>query len=274
MSRNSILRRCLGALLVALSFTVNTSHAENKRVITAGITPTAPPIGYKDPNTGELVGVDKDLFEAIAAKMGVTVNWSDMGWEQLMPAITTKRIDVIVSGMQDTPERRGTVNFVNYLSDGVQLITLRSNASRFPDLNAVCGKKVGATRSGIMGPLLEKWSAENCTARGKPAVVIVPTDSTADSRLQLKQGRADAATIARNAFAFQNKLEGDIYQAVGKPYATQLLGIGFSKDNPELGISIKAGIASIMADGTYAEILNKWGLAESALDQPLINGAP
>ena len=77
-----------------------------KSTLVAAIVPNYPPFEYKDPATDKLMGFDVDLGEAIAAKLGVKLQWEETGFDQMMSALTTHRVDVILSGMTDLPSRR------------------------------------------------------------------------------------------------------------------------------------------------------------------------
>ena len=89
-----------------------------KSTLIAAIVPNYPPFEYKDPATDKLMGFDVDLGEALAAKLGVTLQWQETGFEQMMSALTTHRVDVILSGMTDLPTRRSAVDFLDYITTG------------------------------------------------------------------------------------------------------------------------------------------------------------
>ncbi|MFX7732002.1 hypothetical protein ABTK10_20945, partial [Acinetobacter baumannii] len=80
----------------------------------------------------------------------------------------------------DLPARRETMDFIDYLKSGAQFYTLA--ASPFAAPEDLCGKRVGTSRSTSFPDQIRRWSAENCEAKGKPAIVVVPAESTADAR--------------------------------------------------------------------------------------------
>ncbi|WP_349631473.1 ABC transporter substrate-binding protein [Bradyrhizobium sp. BR 10289] len=245
-----------------------------KTILNAATVPKYPPFEFKDPASGKLIGFDVDIVEAIAARIGVKVNWIDSSFDQLISSVETKRADVIVAGMADTPERRETVSFLDYLHANTVFFTLRANAARFPDLDALCGKRVATARRTIWPAAVEKWSDEHCTAAGKPAVVVVGTDGSPDTRLQLNQGRADAAVQGAETIPYQNTIEGNRYVILGKPFLVQDMGLGFAKDDAPFGLKLKQALAALMVDGSYQELLRKWDLTGSAVEQAMINGQP
>lgn len=270
-------RSCFAVVAVVVAFGQTASMVcaqGTKTVINAATVPKYPPFEFKDPATGKLTGFDVDIVEAIAARMGLKVNWIDSSFDQLISSVETRRADVIVAGMADTPERRATVSFLDYLHANTVFFTLRANAARFPDLEALCGKRVATARRTIWPAAIEKWSDEHCTAAGKPAVVVVGTDGSPDTRLQLNQGRADAAVQGAETIPYQNSIEGNRYVILGKPFLVQDMGLGFAKDDAQFGQKLRQALAALMADGSYHELLRKWDLTGSAIDQAMINGQP
>ena len=152
---------------------------------------TYAPMEYRDPATNELVGLDIDLANEVAKRLGVKIVWSETPFAELIPSLQTKRADFIISGISDRASRRETADFIDYLTTGPQFFVLaESTAKAATDL---CGKKVGTTRSTSFPVEIEKWSKQNCETSGKPAVQFVPGENSIDVRNQLKQGRIDAA---------------------------------------------------------------------------------
>jgi polar amino acid transport system substrate-binding protein len=109
---------------------------------------------------------------------------------------------------------------------------------------------------------------------GKAAVNIVGTDGSPDTRLQLNQGRADAAVRGAETIVYQNSVENNRYAVVGTPFMVQQMELGFDKKDPQLGEALKKALAALIADGTYQTLASKWSLNDSAITQPMINGQP
>ena len=85
-------------------------------VLHLNVNATYPPIEYKDPQTDKLVGLDIDLGEALAKRLGVRIEWTEVAFAQLMPALQTGRTDFILSGLSDLPTRHETMDFIDYPS--------------------------------------------------------------------------------------------------------------------------------------------------------------
>ena len=106
---------------------------------------TYAPMEYRDPTTNQLVGLDIDLANELAKRLGLKIIWSETPFAELIPSLQTKRADFIISGISDRSSRRETADFIDYLATGPQFFVLTDNAAKSPiDL---CSKKVGTTRS-------------------------------------------------------------------------------------------------------------------------------
>jgi polar amino acid transport system substrate-binding protein len=232
---------------------------------------TYAPMEYRDPATNELVGLDIDLANEIAKRLGVKIVWSETPFAELIPSLQTKRADFIISGISDRSSRRETADFIDYLTTGPQFFVLTENAAKTAiDL---CGKKVGTTRSTSFPAEIEKWSKQNCEAGGKPTVQYAPGENSIDVRNQLKQGRIDAAVQGSETLPYAQQQEAGKYRVVGEPFSTGYQGIMFRKDDAALRELVTQHLAAMIADGSYKSILDKYGLGANAVPQPTMNAA-
>lgn len=186
------MNKYIAALTVAcLAATSASAAGLPERIKTAGKViaanqPNYPPMEYVDPATNELMGVDIDLGLALAKELGTTVEWTNIGFEQMISSLTTGRVDLIHSGMSDLPKRRETLDFVDYMKSGAQFYTSFGRKDEFKTLTDFCGKTVGMSRRTSFPDETAKWSAANCEAKGLGAIKVVGTEGSADARAQLK----------------------------------------------------------------------------------------
>ncbi|MFT4063793.1 ABC transporter substrate-binding protein [Paraburkholderia sp.] len=268
--RLSSLSRVALALSVGIATCATAQTVKNP--IVAAIVPNYPPFEFKDPATDKLTGFDVDLGEALAAKLGVKLQWEETSFDQMMNAVATKRVDMILSGMTDLPARRGTVTFVDYIMTGPQFYTLKTKMGDFPNMAALCGKHVGTSRRTSFPADIATWSDANCVKAGKPPVVVVGTDGSADARLQLRQNRIDAAVQGGETLPYQNSLDENAYAPIGKMFVSQYTGIGIATDNAALSKALAGALDQLIADGTYKKLLAKWHLQDHAVPKALVNG--
>lgn len=86
-------------------------QAEKKIVF--GLDDAFPPMGFRDENN-KLVGFDIDMVTEIGKRMGVEFVALPTAWDGIIPSLTTKKFDCIVSGMTITPEREKQIAFLNH----------------------------------------------------------------------------------------------------------------------------------------------------------------
>lgn len=243
---------------------------KDKGEIVVAIMPNYPPMDFKDPATNQLTGLDYDLGNALAERLGIKIKWQETGFEQMINALTTDRVDMVLSGMTDTAERQASVTFVDYFTSGPQFYTLQKNK----DINEIidlCGKKVGTSRRTTFPTEIAEWSKANCEAAGKPAINVVGTEGSADARAQLRQSRIDAAMQGSETLPYLKTQEKDMYKTVGLPISSQFTGLGVSKKKPDLSEAVKVALQSMIDDGSYQAILKKWELDLGAIKTATIN---
>lgn len=231
---------------------------------------TYAPMEYRDPASNELVGLDIDLANELARRLGgLKIVWSETPFAELIPSLQTKRSDFIISGISDRASRRETADFVDYLATGPQFFVMaESEAKVAMDL---CGRKVGTTRSTSFPVEIEKWSKQNCEPAGKPAIQYVPGENSIDVRNQLKQGRIDAAVQGNETLPYIMDLEPGAYTPVGTRIAEQLVGIAVPVKEKALAQAMLEAVDALIADGTYKTLLAKWKLTDNALEKATIN---
>lgn len=237
---------------------------KEKGQITAAIVPNYPPMDFKDTSTNTLTGLDVDLGNALAERLGVKIIWQETAFEQMVSGLVTKRFDIILSGMTDTAERQKSVTFIDYFASGPQLYTLTKN-TELNELTDLCGKKVGTSRRTTWPAEIAAWSKANCEAAGKPAVVVTGSEGSADARAQLRQGRLDAAMQGSETIPYLMSQEKDTYKPIGLAISKQFTGLGVSKSNPELAKALQEAMQGMVDDGTYGKILKKWELEQGAV---------
>ncbi|MGJ7487696.1 ABC transporter substrate-binding protein [Variovorax sp. LT2P21] len=259
-----------GATLAAQAQTLPERIAKTKTIKIA-VNAIYPPMEYKDPESGKLIGFDVDLGNALAKELGVTLDWQESAFEQLIPSLQTGRADMILSGLNDRPARRETMDFVDYLNSGVQFYTLASRSTVNQPLD-LCGKTVGTSRSTAFPAEIKTWSDANCVAAGKPPITVEGTSDNAAARAQLKQERFEGGAQGSETVPYAMTLEPGVYKPLGAPFGGAQQGIAFAKADTQLRDAVLAAFKKLIADGTYASIVAKWKLQASAVKQAAVNG--
>ena len=100
-------------------------------VLRMGTNATFPPYEFTDEN-GEVAGIDAEIAAAVAEKLGMELDITDMAFESLIPALQAGTIDIVLAGMTVDPERADQVNFTDSYATGVQVVIVPENSDIAP----------------------------------------------------------------------------------------------------------------------------------------------
>lgn len=243
-----------------------------KGQVTVGINGIFAPMEFKNPGSEELIGIDVELAQALGKVMGVKVVFDDQKFDQLLPSVTTGRVDFVISGLSDTAVRRKSFDFIDYFVSGTQAYTTKGNAATFKKLEDFAGKTLAVSASTDYWGTMEKWSKENLETKGKAGFQLLPVDSEATARLQMVQGRAQFSAISPEVLGWLSKQNPGQFVPVGPVLAPDPYGMAFKKDNTELRDAVLEAFKRILKDGTYKKVLAKWEVSQSAVAEALVNG--
>lgn len=241
-------------------------------VLRVGTSPDFEPAEFYKPGTKEITGYDPELIEAIAEALGVTVEFVAVSYDGLVPGLQSDRFDVVVSGLTDTAEREEQVTFVDYMQHYQVFVTKADNPHGVTgDMLSACGLKLAAEKGSITVDYAETVTTK-CQEAGKPAPKIVPLDNQNATTLAIRSGQVDVGFRSPLSLPVLQKATNDAFVAFRvDEIPTVLLGMAVVKGNDELAEAILSGLKQIQEDGTYLEILKKWGVEDVAFDQPGIN---
>lgn len=244
---------------------------KEKGSITVAIESTYPPMAYRNPKTNERLGFNVELVTAMAKKMGIEVKWEELSFEQLATALEVGRVDLVGTAITDLPSRREKMTFVDYLRTGAQPFTTTTNAQKVKTSTDLCGLTVGAPSATNYFPATKAWNEKNCVGAGKAAMTVNGTQGATAARLDLKQGRLDAAVLGPEYVSHLMRDEPDTYALVGDPLIETLFGLPVSKKDPVMRDAVAGAITALIQDGTYTSLLKKYGLERQAMAEVKID---
>jgi polar amino acid transport system substrate-binding protein len=235
--------------------------------------PIYPPMEFVNPDKGTLDGFDIDIANAIAKKLNLNTLFVTSAFQELQSGLQTGRGDMIISGMSDNTKRQEAMDFVDYVTSGPIIFTTKANADQFKQTVDFCGKTIAGSRSTTFGDNVKSWSDANCVGKGKPAIKFEGTADSNAARLGMKQGRYDGVVQGVETIAYQMRVEPDTFVLVGDPLlSNDTFGMGFKKDNAALRDAVAGALDDLIKDGTYADLLKKWGLVHNAVPKAVVNG--
>lgn len=244
---------------------------KDKGLLVVATDPTYAPDEFIDKDGKTIVGFDPELSVALGKKLGVKVQVVNSTFDSIIPGLAAKKYDLGISSHNDTKERQKTVDFVDYFVAGSSFYVKAQGGPTINALADLCGHKV-AVEKGTTQADDALAQDKRCRAEGKPGVTSLVLPDQNGANLALSSGRADVGMADTPVAAYIAEQSGGQFKVVGKQYATAPHGIAVPKDSG-LAEPVRMAVKSLIADGEYGRILDKWGVSDIAIDEPKINGA-
>ena len=260
----SILHRLLVVVFTTASVALFTGGCGKEETAPTGAAPvktlvvgteaTFPPFEMRD-DKGEIVGFDIDLVKAISAKIGQPVEFKDMGFDALIPALQAGQIDLIASGLSITDERKLVVDYSDpYIEAGLAL-AVRKDEKTIKGVGDLQGKSVAVQQGSTGAKTAEAMLADKKIGSVKqfPNVPL--------AMMELAKGGVDVVINDKpvtEAFVAQQKdimllpetLESDSY------------GLAMRKGNTELQTKVNKALGELKAEGFFDTLKVKYFKAE------------
>jgi len=163
------------------------------------------------------------------------------------------------------------VNFVSYFNAGKQWAVQTGNPAHF-DPNNICGKSVGVQAGSTSEKLVRQMDA-SCASAGKAAVSIVSMAKQTDLITRLINGAIDAVYNGSTNIGYAVKQTNGQLQTIGEITSPSPNGIAIAKNDLKWATLIAKVVNKLIDDGTYARILEKWGVQSAAVKQAEVNPA-
>ena len=230
------------------SDTQQSETAENTEggVLRMGTNATFPPYEYVDENN-EVAGIDADIAAAIADKLGMELEITDMAFDSLIPALQSDTIDIVLAGMTVDPERAESVNFTDSYATGVQVIIV-PEGSDIASPDDLEGKNIGV-QTGTTGDLYctDDYGQE----------FVKQFDNGPLAVAALLNGQVDCVVIdnepAKNYVAANEGLK-----ILDTAFANEDYAAALAKEDTELYEQVNTAIQELKEDGTIASIIEKY----------------
>ncbi|NLY04394.1 MAG: basic amino acid ABC transporter substrate-binding protein [Campylobacter sp.] len=226
---------------------VNTLNAE---MIKVGTNANFPPFEYMDENS-QIAGFDIDLVDAISKKAGFDYELINMGFDGLIPALKSGKIDMVASGMSATEQRKKAADFSEPYFTTENVFIKQTNNTKILSKDDLQGKTV-ATQLGTV---------QEQTIRDLEGVIAATMKDPITVILSLKSGKVDAAIFDTSVAYGYLKQNPDLVEFHKEPDGSDGFSFAFDKDKKlELIAKINSALEELRNDGTYDALLEKYDL--------------
>jgi ABC-type amino acid transport substrate-binding protein/predicted Ser/Thr protein kinase len=220
-------------------------------------------------SSGEIVGFDVDLMNAVATTLGLKPEYRETPFEGIISSVKGGDFNIGMSSFTDTKERQEQVDFVTYFQAGT-LWAQQSGSSVDP--SAACGLKIGVTYASIQESNEIPAKSDQCVAAGVAPIDKVVYTRQDDLTAALLDGKVDAMAADSPVTGFAIKLSGGKLAPAGEIADTAPYGWPVAKGSA-LAESLRQALEHVMQTGEYKTIATKWGVEKGMIDKSVINGA-
>lgn len=242
MLKNSILKLIMISAIIFIA--IIGCKKENKKLY-VGTNAEFEPFEYRE--GGNIVGFDIELIGEISKLINKDIEVEDMAFDGLLPALQTKKIDLIIAGMTATEERKKFVNFSESYYKSQQAIVVNKDENGINNFDNLIGKEVGVVL-GYTGDIIVSEMAN---------VKVQRYNATSEAIMALKSKKVQAVVLdyepAKNYSAQNQELKLIETDSQSEEYA-----IAIRKEDTQLLNDINKALATLKENGTYDALLNKY----------------
>jgi polar amino acid transport system substrate-binding protein len=222
------------------------------KLLKVGSDTTSPPMESVDPATGQIVGFDIDVVNAICAKINCQAEFVTTGWDGIFAALDQGNFDLVASGVSITEERKKAMDFSDPYIVNSQAVLMRveDQGVSLEDFKSK-GKKLSAQAN-----TTDAQVAEGVVGKEN----VVAYDSFSAAIIALKNKDVDGVVInGANAAAYEREFVGELVVAI-RDLESDPLGLVFRKGDANVA-AFNEGLKMIRDDGTLGQLVNKyWGV--------------
>lgn len=228
--------------------TTGSDDASEITKLVVGTDATYAPMEYMD-EKGEIVGIDIEIVDAIAEELGIEVEYKNIGWEPLFPAVDNDEVDFAVSSITITEKREESYDFTDpyYIANQLILVPDGSEITSFADLEE--GKRVSAqintTGHIVVQELLGETSSDILAAETMPLAITEMINGNADASV------GDNSTV--NEY-IKNNPNAEVETIEDDSFEKEYYGLMVKKGNDEVRELLNEGIEKIKENGKLEEI--------------------
>ncbi|MGW6564049.1 ABC transporter substrate-binding protein [Streptomyces sp. NPDC054975] len=234
---------------------------------------SAAPLTFRATDNKTVIGVETDIAHLVADVLGLKPHINTVSWENIFVGLDSGKYDVGFSNITVTEERKEKYDFATYREDNLGFEAKKGSGLTVRGPKDVAGRTVAVSSGTNQEKLLVEWSEENEKAGRKP-VDIKYYQNDSDTYLALQSGRIDLYLGPNPTAAYHAATTGrtevvGTYSGAGATLQG-LIAATTKKDNG-LAKPLAEALDEVIENGTYAKVLERWGLSEEAVTTSQVN---
>lgn len=206
------------------------------------------PYAFYGPDN-KLTGFEYEIINAIARKMGRTTEFVQNDWDGLIPGLSRNLYDVVICGIEITPDKASEVLFSNPYYVTFEQLVVRQGTPPIASLSQLSGKQIGTLDQTAALSMLEKT----------PGVIAKTYDEEVNAYADVAGGRIFGVLLDYPIAKYYASPNPNL-QFSGPPFGQIIYGIAIKQGNTQLQSQINAALQEVIASGEMRDILSRWGL--------------
>lgn len=233
-------------------YTTTLADIRQKGTLVIGLDDTFAPMGFRD-ESGELVGFDIDLANAVCEQLGVTAEFQPIDWDSKEMALAAGTIDCVWNGMSITPERQEAMSLSQaYLNN--KIVILCKEGVTIEAKEDLANYNIGIQAGSAALEAVQADEALYAAIEGQ--LTEYPTYD--EVILDVQAGRLDCMIIDEVYGGYKNAQLGGIFTVAPVDFGDDLYAIGFRKADAELTQAVNEALNALIEDGTATQISEAW----------------
>ncbi|MGA3030608.1 MAG: ABC transporter substrate-binding protein [Candidatus Limnocylindrales bacterium] len=232
-----------------------------------------PPQEFFDAN-GNPTGSDIDIGNEIANRLGLKLAVQNTVFDTIIAALAGNKCDIIISAQNITADRLKAVDMIPYFHAGQSFVVAKGNPDGIKATADLCGKSVGVENGTTEADHLNGTGdykpadglSAQCVAAGKAKINVQPFTKDSDALLALQSGKVSAYFTDSPVAGYYTVQQPTLFEVVSGLILDDVKeGISVGKANTGLESAVKTALQSMIDDGTYVQILTKYGVQADAV---------
>ncbi|AKZ60237.1 putative ABC transporter substrate-binding protein [Streptomyces ambofaciens ATCC 23877] len=234
---------------------------------------SAAPLTFHATDNKTVIGVEPDLAHLVADVLGLKPRLHTVSWENIFVGLDSGKYDAGLSNITVTEERKEKYDFATYREDNLGFEAKKGSGLEVAGPEDLAGRTVAVSSGTNQEKLLVEWSKENEKA-GREPVDIKYYQNDSDTYLALQSGRIDLYLGPNPTAAYHAATTGKTevvgtYSGAGA--TLQGLIAATTKKDSGLVEPLAAALNHVIDNGTYAKVLQRWGLSDETVTESRIN---
>ncbi|MBL3688044.1 ABC transporter substrate-binding protein [Leucobacter zeae] len=215
------------------------------------------------------IGFDPELARLLGQKLDIDVSLNKGLFDTAVASLQAGKSDMIMMGMNDTPERQKTLSFLDYTHGGFAIVVQKGNPAKITTQDDLCGKTVAVQKATVQGDLLR---AMDCGVN----VMELPADVDAVTALRAGKSQAYVSDAIPAQYIAATTDDGEAFDIVQDPenprgFNPVFSGIGVLKDRTEFIEALQAAMQALIEEGTYQQLTERYDIQDYGVESAEVN---